>query len=432
MTALTPAPTRTPLENTARYGRLLRLCMGLYVLYAFAVMGLYKPITFFGVDYDKHWYAARAILEGKSCYFRGTLWMGFNYPQAAAIPFFWLGFFSIKTSQYLWKAVLLASIVATWWLARRSYRPQPAPAAPAISPASTADQVRQGIARHWGLVTALLTSIYFADSACVYLGNIDPLNGLLAVAMVAGVFSGLPLLAGVCWGLLTLIKMMPVVLIVPLLFWRQWRVLQGFLLAMAVYFLVLVALGRLGEEWYFVREAIPAIPVWWRCITISPLGFFLRLCGHQALFDEPRAFVALVRWCELVYVSLFLLLNLLMRLRRCGLVRALEVSIVFYPLLSPLLEYHHFVWIMPALFMQARRWAQGEMTPRMAVALGLAWVMLCAAFHVQDLMALKMPDLMHFAALPGYLAVLALTLADLFQSGMRNEVNRPCSGTAAR
>lgn len=400
------------LESLRRGGWMLRACMWLYIILTTYIMGISKPIEYYGVDYDKHWYAARALLEGKSVYLGGaSLWMGFNYPQAAALPFFWLGFFSVQTSQYLWKAVLLALSVGCWWMAWRQYRPGAAAHDPA---APVASLVRAGVARHWGLVTAFMTSGYFALSSCIYLGNIDPVNGFLAVGMVAAMLSGAPLAAGIFWALLTLVKMMPLMLIVPILFWRQWRVLQGFLGTMVVYFFILVALGRVGEEWYFAREAIPVIPVWWRCITISPISFALHACGLAQWVDNPRIFAIVVRVSEAVLLPVYVGLIALLARRKMDLLRVMEIAAVFYPLLSPLLEYHHFVWCMPAFYLQARRFVQGRMKTGTAAALVIGWAMLCSTYHIVDLTPknIGLGEFIHFAALPGYLTVLTATLIE--------------------
>lgn len=416
--------TNEKLESLRRGGRMLRACMWLYLAFTTFAMGIWKPIEFYGVDYDKHWFAARALLEGKSVYLGGaSLWMGFNYPQAAAIPFVWLGFFSVDTSQYLWKAVLLVLSVGCWWMAWRQYRPREAAMDPAEPVASL---VRRGILRHWGLTTAFMTSAYFALSSCIYLGNIDPVNGFLAVGMVASLLSGAPLAAGVFWGLLTLVKMMPLMLIIPILFWRQWRVLHGFLWTMLVYFFILVLLGRVGEEWYFVREAIPVIPIWWRCITISPVCFALHLCGLEHWVDNPRTFAIVVRVSGVVTLGLFVGLVALLKKRKMGWLRGLETAIVFYPLMSPLLEFHHFVWILPAFYLQIRRFVQGQMKNGTAMALVIGWALLCATYHIVDLAPKKYEwgEFIHFAALPGYLAVLAATLTEALRwrpEGTREE-----------
>ncbi len=43
-------------------------------------------------------------------------------------------------------------------------------------------------------------------------------------------------------------------------------------------------------------------------------------------------------------------------------------------LMSPLLEYHHFVWAVPAYFMQMKGWAEGTISNRLMLLCVLAWV----------------------------------------------------------
>jgi hypothetical protein len=237
--------------------------MWAFVIYAIVIMGIVKPIFITGVDYDKHWFAARALLEGRSVYLGSPLWMGFNYPQATAFAYIWLGLFSVTTGEYVYKFSLLLLLIGCWWLAVRWFRPRPADS----GAADLAALVRAGMAHRWGLTAAFLGATFYPATVCVYVGNIGLTNAFLAIGMVGALLTGAPLAAGVFWGLLTLVKMVPLVLLVPFLFWRQWRVIKGFLLVMAAYLLLLVVTGRVGQEWFFVHECMPKIPAHWRSIA---------------------------------------------------------------------------------------------------------------------------------------------------------------------
>src|SRR5262245_35097321 len=75
--------------------------------------GIWRPLRWPGVDYGKHWDAARAVLENRNNYFidgsrNDELWLGFNYPQATAFMFLWLGFVSRAHGEVVWKMFNLA------------------------------------------------------------------------------------------------------------------------------------------------------------------------------------------------------------------------------------------------------------------------------------------------------------------------------------
>jgi regulatory protein len=53
--------------------------------------------------------------------------------------------------------------------------------------------------RHWTTLTAFVTAAYLPATSAIYLGNIDPVNAILAVAMVGAVLAGAPLAAGALW-----------------------------------------------------------------------------------------------------------------------------------------------------------------------------------------------------------------------------------------
>ncbi len=390
--------------------RLLAALVWVYIAYMIIDWGLWKPLTIHGVDYPKHWLAARAVLEGRSVYIGDQLWMGYNYPQANAIWFFWLGFFSIETAQIVWKLLMLAFLGATWFWAWRTLWPDHV----SLGHLSPSDQlVRRAIARHWTLATAAVVFLFQPSISSLYVGNIDPLNTFLAVGMVCALFSGRERLSGVAWGLLALIKMLPVALILPVFLWKRWRVLQGFLGLMVVYFIVLLVMGRLDDEWYFVTEVAPGVPRWWRGISLMPARFVLLAFGlEKEVYDNPHGFDLVSRISLVIFLAGYVWLLIWARRREIGWLRGLELAILAYPLLTPLLEFHHFVWIMPALLLQLRRWLSGQMGLGVACWLMGGWVMLNAGFQsVYQLSALG--HWCHFPILAGYGLLIVTSIVEV-------------------
>lgn len=370
---------RRPPRDSRGPQRQLWLAMAVYVFYAIAWESIWCSFSLFGVDFDKHWYAAVAILEGKSVYLGNPLWMGFNYPQASAFMFAWLGWFDVITAQWVFKGTMLGAILLTILVAARSFRPAPVRN---LKGRELERIVRTWILEHWWLTCAFSVTAFLPLVFRLQVGNIDPLIVLFGTAMMAACLRGYPRLGGVFWALFTLIKMMPVVLLGPVVLWGRWRVLQGFLAAMAVYGAVLLATGRLADEWFFARVLVPLIPAWWREISIAPFRLIAYYSDFYEWYRHPYGFMIGTRICTGVLLSTFLVLLVLMRRRGANWLRALEMGILFGPILSPLLEAYHLAWVLPTLLMQIHRWVKADMRPWAAPLLLSGWIIMFVSFII--------------------------------------------------
>jgi hypothetical protein len=271
------------------------------------------------------------------------------------------------------------------------------------------------LAHEWPLVSLLVVTFYNPLISSIYIGNIDPVNAILVVGMLVALLRGRERLSGVLWALVTLIKMMPVILVLPCLVWRRWRMVRAFLAVMAVYFVILMVTGRLRYEWFFVDRVIPRIPHFWRGISVAPMRFVVGALGHDDWYDNPQTFHLLIRINLCVFGGAWLALIAWLRRRRATLLTALECTLVFIPALSPLLEYHHFVWIMPVLLLQLRRLVERGFTPAVAVVLALGWGLLMASFEISFVLS-SHTYWWHMPAAASYLLILGGTLYDLLRN----------------
>ncbi|MCE5228754.1 DUF2029 domain-containing protein [bacterium] len=389
---------------------MLFLAVGSFIAHQVIFLGLYKPMKIPGVDYGKHWEAAVALLEGRSTYLGGDLWMGFNYPQATAFTFVWLGFFSRAVAEKIWKLFLFACLFSCWWMAWRTLRPKTVSG----DGLGTFDRDLRGAFRsRWWLTTAFITAAFMPAVSAIYIGNIDPYNALLAMGMVAALATGRQRLAGVIWALLTLVKLLPGVLMIPVLLWRKSRVLAAFIGTMAVYLILLLVTGRFHYEWFFFREMLPKVPGYWRWISITPIRAIIEMSGHGEAWNNPYVFEIAARGQLAMFAAAYI--GILYWLRRRGLewMRGLEVAIVLYPMLTPLLEYHHFVFMMPAIYLQTRRWAEGRMGWSIAGGLFAGWVMQQIGFIVGFQFS-NIPFSQYFSTL-AYFVIIGFTLAEAFR-----------------
>lgn len=377
----------------------LRTAAAAFIAFNLGKHGIYRPLTIFGVDYDKHWYAARAVIEGRNNYIGETLWMGFNYPQWSALVTFWLGYFDIGTAQYVWKFMQLGFVIGCWWLAYRYFHPGYWPASAAARPAGN---VRREVAtaanEHWFLISAtLITAFSPMGSSALFIGNIDSFNAFLVMAMFAALVTGRERQAGIYWAMLSLVKMMPAVLVIPALLWRRWRLLQGWFGFMVVYFFMLVFTGRLKYEWFFVHDMAPLVPHYWRGISISLVKGFVATF-YPDRWEEEAFYNHAVRISVILMMAIYIALMVGVRRRNWSFERALESGILFIPLLSPLFEDHHTAWALPVFLLQIGRWLRGEMAPPFALLYAAGWSVICIEFFVTDLLA-NLGHWTHYTAL---------------------------------
>lgn len=381
-----PGSTEVPVPPSpaeARAVAFLRCAMILFVALAAVRHGVVRPLTIHGVNYPKHWHAARAILAGESPYVGPDLYLHFNYPQFGALATCWLGWFDYRTAEFVWKGMLLACVAGVWAIAARAFRPETegggedgrgrvgadSPAAPLLSLCRAISGPGA-----WGTTCAFFVAGYSPLLATsVYLGQIDPVNGLLATAFVAAILRGRERAAGVLLAMLCLVKVMPIVLLLPLLLWRRWKILLGFGAFALGYALLLAATGRLGHERFFVFEMAGEIPFRWREISISPHVFLATRILPPEWLDDRQRFDALATATTLAIATIHGGALVAAARRGGSFLRAIEVSLAFLPLHSPLFETHHTVWIFPVFLLQWKRWCEGRMSPVVAAGLAAGW-----------------------------------------------------------
>ncbi len=350
-----------------RLARLLRAVAWVFVGYTVIYWGFVRPAGFIGDDFVKHWHAARALAEGRSVYAGPELELRFNYPQAVAFIFAWLAPMEIAAAEKLWEFFHVSCLIAAGVLAWRGLRPAP-PAGAGIA--------REALARHWGLAVALALALYSPATWNIWIGNIDPLNGLLAVGLTVALVHRRDAAAGGCWALLVLVKLLPVALAAPLVLWGRRRMLARGAVVFVLYLALLAGLGRLSEEARFFSELAPRIPHYWRGISISAGRALLTWGAPEGWADDPVKYRLAA--LGVAAVGGLLLIGWMGWLRRRGatLARALEPALLLVPTLSPLLEPHHYIYAFPVLVLQMGRFAGGRMRAGFAVAGMAGWLVL--------------------------------------------------------
>lgn len=350
---------------------------------------LILPYRVHGVDYGKHWIAAGRVMAGQSPY-EGELFLSFNYPMLVAFLYAPLAFFSEETGARVFDALNFLMMVGAAMCVVLGLRPRALPD-------------RRWLTLFWGPLVVFLFASSNSIRRLVWSGNVDGLNVLLLCCFITLLVRGKDRWAGVVLGLVTLVKVAPILFLVPLVALRKWRVLAFFAVVLACYWSLLMVSGWATVEVKLYREVLPGIPWFWRHISLS---------FHNALVYH------LIGWGNLTedaYRKLVLGLNAVMMTGLCALVYtrwsrvknspALVMTLSYQWLIAflPLLEMIHVAWTLPALFVGLREWAEGRTKTSLVLLWAASWGLLvnidtvgttiAYAFHRGDLSHLVMTGL---------------------------------------
>jgi hypothetical protein len=388
----------------------VRIC----VIYTLFWVVIWCPLNRAGIDYPKHWEAARALIEGKSVYRGGHLWIEFNYPQAMAFNFAWLGLLDFTLAEKLWKLFLGSCLVGSWYLAWKVYLPS---------------GFRRGRdAAKWGWIFALILGLYQPAINSLAEGNIDAYNALLIVLMTALILTGREYMAGLVWGLLISVKLLPVVLIIPFLIWRKSKILYGAGIFLAVYLVLLLLAGRLGEEWYYLTKVLPFVPDWWRHGSVSFIHLVFSWLGLEDRYITDPYFCGI--WSRgFLFAIMFIYICILVVLKARGkpFLAGIESAVIIFPLLSPLFWYHHLVWILPVMLLQFSDLVQGRYGRLMGAGLISGWLLIQAPYLILRHFPID-PIWKDYGYLAGYLTVTLLTVVSTFSHSNQAKSVEPEAG----
>lgn len=369
MPANDAAPDGGAAPRLSRADVLLRVVLVAFSAY-FVVDELFlESIATPGGDFDKHWIAARLIVRGENPY-PGD-YLGLNYPMFVSALYLPMAVFPDRESAHLaWKIAHGIVAVAVALACAFGLRP---------APVEHRDPARRFVARHWPYLAFALVAAYGPLHKTLSAGNLDPM--LLLIATILAILSvrGRDRSAGVAFAALSLTKLIPALLAVPLLFLGRRRLLSAAAATLGGYAALLLATGWWRWEWFYVTDVLPQLTYHWRGISVSFHRFAMAVLLPQAdgdpqLYTRVAAAInvaLLAAWCGAFHLA---------RRRRADEEVVLACGFAMLLSLSPVVETIHFSWILPALFLHLRAWLRGALAPWAAVACGIGWI---AAFNVQ-------------------------------------------------
>jgi len=177
----------------------------------------------------------------------------------------------------------------------------------------------------WGSLAIMGGLVCFPPAmSAINLGNIA---NVLCFLWVCGIYFyalGWRAAAGAVFALATAIKLTPLIVILPLVVWREWRVLQGFLAALgAIAVLICVVNTPASLQVYFLQimpymaRGVPSFFNWSvePCIERLFIAFHLGAIFPSAESSGPRTVQSLAKLCSVAIVAVAALVVYRLRFR---------------------------------------------------------------------------------------------------------------------
>lgn len=333
----------------------------------FAYHIVHKPFAVEGVDFVKHYEAAKAMLAGYSPYYEASPTHGYVYPVFVSLFHFPLGWFETRAgAEAAWDAANIAIVLFCAAVLGRALRP--GPGAGGTAPG-------EFLHRWWGLVVFFFLASYDPLHVVLSVANVEPWNLLFGSLFVACFVRRRDHWAGVFLAAFALVKVGPAFLLLGVLALRRWRVAGAFAAFIAAYLLFLLATGWWREESTVYTERLPALPHYWQGISLSIHRLLAELRAPHLLAEgQQAAYAAFVFRVNILLGGAYAALCAWQFLRR-GADEELFLAYAFFAVLvlSPLVEGTHFTWVAPAIALQLRAWGRGVLGPSALVLLVGLW-----------------------------------------------------------
>jgi hypothetical protein len=352
---------------------LKKLLLFLTLFLAFKGLILY-PFTAVGVDFGKHYIAAQRVLKGESPYTGDDMYLAFNYPQFVAwtnLPI--LIFKNPAVAEKAWDAANVVLVLLTAFVAAVGYRPD-----------------EKWLASHinvpWWSIALFLTIFYSPNTAGLRPGNLSSWVLLFITLLGWAIYRQKDVLTGILLILSALLKVLPIFLLIPYIMARRKKVLIGAGASLGVYFLILLVTGTLKNEVFFITHVLPNVGERWSVLSTS-IPYVVTRHFFPATHLNPVAMRGLSVLWSLIVILPYLWLSF--RYRRLlwsadGEILFFVIGVILAPLVPPLLEYHHLVWVFPALLLTFHLAQRGLLRGAYLAIAGLGFFWLCISGSLAD------------------------------------------------
>jgi len=352
---------------------LTKLLLFLTLFLAFKGLILY-PFTAVGVDFGKHYIAAQRVLKGESPYTGDDMYLAFNYPQFVAwtnLPI--LIFKNPAVAEKAWDVANVILVLLTAIVAAVGYRPD-----------------EKWLASHinvpWWSIALFLTIFYSPNTAGMRPGNLSSWVLLFITLLGWAIYRQKDVLTGVLLILSALLKVLPIFLLIPYIMARRKKVLTGAGASLGIYFLILLVTGTLKNEVFFITHVLPNVGEKWSVISTS-IPYVVTRHHFPATHSNPVAMREISVLWSLIVILPYLWVSF--RYRRVlwsadGEILFFVIGVILAPLVPPLLEYHHLVWVFPAMLLTFHLAQRGLLRGAYLAIAGLGFFWLCISGSLAD------------------------------------------------
>jgi hypothetical protein len=300
-----------------------------------------------GIDFDKHYYAAEALVKGMSPYTSHGLYLSFNYPQFVAwtnLPLLLCK--NVGNAETAWDIFNMILVFLTALVVCIGYKP-------GRHGLSSASDSLNLLDTHWWIPGLFFTFFFAPNTDGISDGNVSSWVLIFITLLGWAVLRGKEYTIGLLIALSSLIKVMPVLLIIPYLIGGKRKVLLGAGIVWGAYILILAITGTLGYEWFYITKVLPNIGEYWDDISYS-LPYVILRYTSKTLYHNPEILrLATLIWNLALIISYVLVcfINRDIFKRKDGHIMLFAMGTILLPFLPPLLEYHHLVWTFPGLLL---------------------------------------------------------------------------------
>jgi len=346
------------------------------------------PFSMHGVDFTVTWRACRQFIGGQPVYLEPFHlegpdgWEVFKYPQFLLLFFAWLSFFPLPVAEMLWKLLMLCSLLALGGISIRFVLFALGGGAERNTGASPSKHF--SILRHALLAVGVLfaLSTFSPLSWSLQLGQPGPLLALILMAAWVSLEKRREQQAGVWLACGAWIKILPGLLFIPAGLRRRWKIFRGAVFVTICYLVVLLILGRLSDEWYYFSRVLPSISYQTRGVSHSLTQGLMFFFGVSVEAPAEK-YVTTQRLITLCFLAIYTLVLGGAARMKASPQELYEIALAGLPVITPVLEGHHFVILWPLWVSQFRqliasqRFGLGEIVPI------FAWIpiFLVTSFH---------------------------------------------------
>jgi Glycosyltransferase family 87 len=327
------------------------------ILFLFYHFYIHSVIPIAGCDYPKHWEASVGMFQGESPYAPEN-YIGFNYPLFATIPFLYLAFVNLETGEIIWDICNILMILGGALIIVFGFPKQQ----DQINNHTTLANKCKLITRKYWLPLVLFFVISFQPSQRVLLAsNIEPLCFFLSAAFCTLYIRGKDSWAGTLLAMFALVKLAPVLLIIPLLVGKRYKILASCMGTFLLYGLLLLVTGYWQWEIVLYRDIVPWIAWKWQGISCS-IHYFIATHFFSHVLETSKTYEKLILSINLILMVIYGVYlacwwRWSQRNEKALLIFGYGMVLIF----TPLLEINHFLWTFPAFFLMIHLWSKGEL-----------------------------------------------------------------------